>query len=292
MDHNPLKFSSKKERNDFYIALAVLIFFGLLFWWLFTGEKPVEKPEVAKAEVSEVIVQKDRDADGIIDSKDHCPDLKGVAKNNGCPIDSDSDGINDINDKCPKYAGTVERDGCPPDTDRDGIHNGIDKCPALAGVRENDGCPADTDGDGVYDVNDKCPKKPGLKSNGGCPKIKLDEAERELLATGVKAVEFETGSANLKATSTVTLDKVVALMRKYSAYKLSIKGHTDSQGDFEKNLLLSDQRARAAKDYLISKGIGSGRITSKGFGSKRPVDSNETPEGRQNNRRVEFNLSY
>ena len=109
MDNNPLNFKSKKDRNDFYIALAVLLFFGLLFWWLFTGEKPVEMPEVAQAAVTEVV--KDRDGDGIFDAKDNCPDLIGVAKNNGCPLDSDSDGIYDADDKCPNYAGTVETNG-------------------------------------------------------------------------------------------------------------------------------------------------------------------------------------
>lgn len=292
MNNNPLNFSSKKERNDFFIALAVLTFFGLLFWWLFTGNKPIEMPEVAQAKVTEVVEDKDRDNDGIIDSNDNCPDLKGVAQNNGCPLDSDSDGVYDTDDLCPKYAGSIETNGCPPDSDGDGIHNGIDKCPNLAGVSANDGCPADSDGDGVYDANDKCPNRPGLAANDGCPKLKLDDAEKATLATAVKAVEFETGSAKLKPSSMATLDKIVAMMSKYPAYKLSIKGHTDSQGDFDKNIQLSSQRAKAAKEYLISKNIRGGRISAKGYGSRIPVDTNETPQGRQNNRRVEFDLSY
>lgn len=290
MNQNPLNFSNKKDRNDFLIALAVLLFFGLLFWWLFMNKAPVKVPEVVKATVTEVV--EDRDNDGVIDSEDNCPDLKGLSKHNGCPPDADGDGIYNADDACPNYAGTIENNGCPPDNDGDGIHNGIDKCPGLAGVSENDGCPADSDGDGVYDTDDKCPNRPGTAANGGCPEIKLDEAERELLATAVKAVEFETGSAKLKASSTATLDKVVALMSKYSAYKLSIKGHTDNQGDFDKNVALSGNRANAAKEYLISKGISSARIKAKGFGSRVPVDSNDTPQGRQNNRRVEFDLSY
>lgn len=290
MDNNLLNFKNKKDRNDFFIALAVLLFFGLLFWWLFTGKAPVKVPEVAKAAVVEV--EEDRDNDGIADSEDNCPDLKGLSKHNGCPPDTDGDGIYNPNDACPNHAGTIETNGCPPDSDGDGLHNGIDNCPTIAGVRENGGCPADSDGDGVYDVDDKCPNRPGTAANAGCPKVKLDDAEKELLATAVKAVEFETGSATLKASSTATLDKVAALMSKYSAYKLSIKGHTDSAGDFDKNIILSDQRARAAKDYLISKGISSSRIKSKGFGPRIPVDTNDTPQGRQNNRRVEFDLSY
>ena len=290
MNQNPLNFSSKKERNDFLIALAVLLFFGMLFWWLFTGEKPVDLPEVAKAKVTEVV--EDVDGDGIADKNDKCPNLAGVAQNDGCPMDTDGDGIYDTDDKCPNYAGSLERNGCPTDTDGDGVHDGIDRCVNLAGIAGNSGCPADTDGDGVYDTDDKCPNRPGLPANDGCPKIKLDDTEKEMLNAAVKSVEFETGSATLKASSSASLDNVVALMTKYSAYKLSIKGHTDNQGDFDKNMALSDQRAKAAKEYLISKGISSRRITAKGFGDRVPIESNETPEGRQVNRRVEFDLSY
>lgn len=292
MNQNPLNFSNKKDRNDFFIALAVILLFSLLFWWLFTGSKPAVIPEIAKAEVPAVVEIADQDGDGIADADDRCPNLMGVADNGGCPLDADEDGVYDADDKCPNYAGTIENNGCPPDGDGDGIHNGLDKCPKLAGVAENDGCPADSDGDGVYDVDDKCPNKPGKASNNGCPEIKLDDAEKQLLKTAVKAVEFETGSAKLKGSSTATLDKIVSLMQKYPAYRLSIKGHTDSQGDPAKNMDLSDRRAKAARTYLVTKGIGAAKINARGFGSKVPVDTNDTPKGRQNNRRVEFDLSY
>lgn len=292
MNQNPLNFSNKKDRNDFFIALAVILFFGLLFWWLFTGNKPLDIPEVAKAKVTEIVEEIDSDSDGIADKKDRCPNIAGVIQNDGCPLDTDADGVYDKDDKCPNYAGSIETNGCPPDTDGDGIHNGIDKCIELAGILANDGCPADSDGDGVYDENDKCPNRPGLAANDGCPKLKLKDEEKEVLAAAVKSVEFETGSANLKASSQASLDKIVDMMTNSSAYKLSIKGHTDNQGDSKKNFILSNDRADAARNYLISKGIKASRISAKGFGSRVPIDSNETPEGRQNNRRVEFTLSY
>jgi len=162
----------------------------------------------------------------------------------------------------------------------------------MVGVAENDGCPADTDGDGVYDEADRCPNRPGLAANHGCPEVKIDAVEQKILDTAVKAVEFETGSAVLKPSSRASLDKIAGMMKKYPAYKLAINGHTDSQGDASKNLALSKSRANAAKKYLVSKEIRSGRITAKGFGSKVPVDTNETAVGRQNNRRIEFDLNY
>lgn len=290
MNQDPFNLGDKKERNDFLIALAVIAFFGLLFWWLFFNTKPLEVPKLDKVKIPTVVV--DADGDGVNDDKDQCPLIAGIIENNGCPADTDGDGVYDKDDHCPKYAGTLENNGCPADSDGDGIHNGIDKCPKLVGVADNDGCPSDSDGDGVYDTNDNCPNRPGLASNNGCPKIKIDDVEKEILATAVKAVEFETGSAILKPSSIATLNKIVAMMKKYPAYKISIKGHTDNQGDLDKNLVLSKARAKSAKDYLISQEIRSARINAKGFGSRVPVDTNETAEGRQNNRRIEFDLSY
>jgi len=290
MNNDPFNLGDKKERNDFYIALGVLAFFGLLFWWLFFNNGTPDIPKLAEAEIPVVI--EDSDGDGIKDDKDQCPLLAGIAANKGCPADSDGDGIYDTKDKCPQYAGTVASNGCPADNDGDGIHNGIDKCPQLAGISANDGCPADSDGDGVYDNEDRCPNRPGLASNKGCPEVKIDEVEQKILDTAVKAVEFETGSAVLKASSRASLDKVAGLMKKYPAYKLSISGHTDNQGDADKNVALSKARAQSAKQYLVDNKIRSGRIVVKGFGSRVPVDTNDTSVGRQNNRRVEFDLSY
>lgn len=290
MNENPFNLGDKKERNDFLIALAVLAFFGLLFWWLFFNNKSIEVPKLSKVEVPAVVV--DADGDGIPDENDKCPLIAGIGANNGCPADSDGDGIYDKKDHCPKYAGTKENNGCPADNDSDGVHNGLDKCPDLVGVSENDGCPKDTDGDGVYDVDDRCPNRPGAAVDGGCPKVKIDETERKILETAIKDVKFKTASAELVPSSKAVLNKIVALMEKYPAYKLTISGHTDSQGDAAKNMELSRQRARAAKDYLVSRNIRSGRITAKGFGSRVPVDSNETAEGRKNNRRIEFVPSY
>jgi len=290
MNENPLNLGDKKDRIDFYIALAVLAFFGLLFWWLFFNNGSVEAPQVAKAEIPAVVI--DADGDGINDENDKCPLIAGIVANDGCPADSDGDGVYDKKDNCPNHAGTLENKGCPADSDGDGIHNGIDKCPDLAGVRINDGCPADSDGDGVYDEEDRCPNRPGLAADKGCPKIKLDATEELILSTAVQSVKFETGSSVLKPSSIASLNKLVEMMKKYPAYKLKISGHTDNQGDPQKNLALSRDRAQAAKDYLVSKNIKSSRIIAKGFGSRVPVDTNDTDAGRRNNRRIEFDPTY
>jgi outer membrane protein OmpA-like peptidoglycan-associated protein len=238
----------------------------------------------------------DSDKDGVADKDDKCPNEAGPASNNGCPepkiekvVDTDNDGVPDDKDECPTLAGTVR--GCP-DSDKDGVADKDDKCPTVAGPASNNGCPevkiGDADNDGVPDDKDKCPNTPGPASNFGCPEVKKETKER--LAYVTKAVQFETAKATLKNDSYTVLDEVVGIMRQYPDYKLSISGFTDDRGDDERNLKLSQQRAKACYDYLIFRGIKAERLRSAGFGEARPIASNETAEGRELNRRVEFEL--
>ena len=109
----------------------------------------------------------DTDKDGIADNKDKCPTVAGLEAFMGCP-DTDKDGIMDSEDKCPTVAGLKEFMGCT-DSDGDGIADNEDKCPDVKGVAENNGCPADSDGDGIADNVDKCPNVKGVAANNGCP---------------------------------------------------------------------------------------------------------------------------
>ncbi len=137
---------------------------------------------------------KDTDGDGILDSEDACPNVKGIRTNdpktNGCPPppppppptpDRDGDGIFDRDDACPDVPGVRNADpaknGCPPDRDNDGIWDKDDACPDVPGVKSDDpaknGCPPDRDGDGIADAEDACPDVPGVRSDdpkkNGCP---------------------------------------------------------------------------------------------------------------------------
>ena len=285
-----LDFKTKKDRDDFYISIAVIALFFSFFSWMIGCEDTIIPEEIAA--VAPAVLNTDTDNDGIFDSKDKCPELAGIKANAGCPADTDGDGIYDANDKCPNHIGNEENGGCPIDSDNDGVFDSNDKCPELAGIKDNAGCPADADGDGVYDINDKCPDLFGDAEKNGCPEAKLSEAERALLASAMKSVEFKTGSADLKSSSTAVLNKVATLMKKYPNYKLDINGHTDNVGDPAKNLGLSKSRAQSCVAYLQSIGIPKQRISFKGYGSKQPIDSNDTADGRARNRRVEFKLHY
>lgn len=104
----------------------------------------------------------------------------------------------------------------------------------------------------------------------------------------LRNVFFESGSAQLKPESKTELERLRQLLSDHAALKIQINGHTDNVGAKEDNLRLSEQRARAVYDDLIKNGIAAERLRFKGFGETQPVASNDTPEGRQQNRRTEF----
>lgn len=99
---------------------------------------------------------------------------------------------------------------------------------------------------------------------------------------------FDTGKDIIKAESLPTLKSILAILNDTPDLKFSIEGHTDNQGSREINQPLSEKRAEAVKIWLAGKGIDAGRLQSKGWGDTRPIDKNDSVEGRANNRRVEF----
>ncbi len=113
----------------------------------------------------------DGDGDGIMDSDDKCPAIKGSVENGGCP-DMDGDKVADKDDKCPTIPGLPTMAGCP-DSDKDGITDAEDKCPSVPGTMAFAGC-ADTDGDSIADPDDKCPSVKGLLGFQGCPDTDSD----------------------------------------------------------------------------------------------------------------------
>ena len=108
----------------------------------------------------------DGDNDRIADFEDECPDDYGLPRFKGCP-DKDGDNIIDKFDKCPDLPGSQRLKGCP-DRDDDGVSDDEDLCPDQKGLQDMKGCP-DSDGDGINDADDKCPNNIGTKENEGCP---------------------------------------------------------------------------------------------------------------------------
>ena len=246
-------------------------------------DEPGLKSNKGCPEVEEVVVIADRDGDGIPDDEDDCPDKPGLVSMRGCP-DADGDGIPDHLDDCPNLAGPASTRGCP-DRDGDGVPDKDDKCPDVPGTL--DGCP-DSDGDGVPDHLDDCPDVAGPASNSGCPELKKEEVEYIAFAT--QAVNFETGKALLMSDSYLILDKVAEILDQYPHYKVRIIGHTDNTGSSTFNMALSKERAKSCYEYFLSRGLPAERLSFDGKGPNQPIATNATTEGRELNRRVEFEL--
>ncbi len=244
----------------------------------------------------------DRDGDGITDDVDKCPDQPedkdGFQDADGCPdLDNDNDGIPDKDDKCPNEPedkdGFQDADGCPdPDNDGDGLFDTVDKCPNdpedKDGFEDADGCPdPDNDKDGFLDKDDKCPNEFGVAPDG-CPKkyglVVVTEKKIELKQT----VFFDFNKATIKSVSFALLNDVAQAMADNPKIKVEIGGHTDSVGDDNFNLKLSQKRAESVRIYLIKRGVSGARMEAKGFGENVPIADNRTADGRAQNRRVEF----
>lgn len=103
-------------------------------------------------------------------------------------------------------------------------------------------------------------------------------------------VTFATNESNLQPQFTPTLDNVASVLRDYPKTYIDVMGHTDSDGTEAYNQALSERRAQSVANYLSGHGVQSARLAAKGFGEMSPIASNETPEGKQANRRVEIKL--
>ncbi|MFP2963213.1 OmpA family protein, partial [Myxococcus sp. 1LA] len=260
----------------------------------------------------------DTDGDGILDIDDACPtepeDKDGFQDSDGCPDpDNDADGIPDTADACPNEPETVngfeDTDGCPDvapppppvDTDGDGIMDPDDGCPNEPedkdGFQDEDGCPdPDNDRDGIPDAQDKCPNEPetinGVDDEDGCP----DKGTVKVLVDGeriviLEKVYFATGKDVILARSFPLLKQVAAVLRANPQVELvRIEGHTDDQGNDAKNLDLSQRRANNVRTFLVNAGIAADRMEAVGYGETKPVDTNKTAKGRENNRRVGFTI--
>ncbi|MBE0470851.1 MAG: OmpA family protein [Methyloprofundus sp.] len=137
----------------------------------------------------------------------------------------------------------------------------------------------DTDGDGVINSKDKCPNTPkGAHVNSeGC--------------WSFNDIEFDTNKATIKPSYAPLFTNAVKTLKLNPSITVQLEGHTDSTGAESYNQALSVRRAQAVKDHLVSQGIDANRLTVKGFGESKPIATNDTAAGRQENRRVGFTIT-
>lgn len=184
----------------------------------------------------------------------------------------------------------------PSDRDGDGILDHLDECPTEPedpdGFEDEDGCPDDdNDQDGIMDWDDACPTAPetmnGISDEDGCPdRIRLDDT---LIAT-FERVHFRTGSEEILEDSFPMLEEIAAVLRVNPSMEIRIEGHTDSVGDDDANMELSQQRAESVRRFLMEHEVGGDQLTAEGLGETRSIASNNTDQGRAQNRRVEFHI--
>jgi len=124
-----------------------------------------------------------------------------------------------------------------------------------------------------------------LAEGGGMNMLSKLTTDGRIVTHGIL---FDTGKAVIKPQSMGVINAIAKLLKENPEVKLEIDGHTDTDGNAQLNSKLSQDRADAVKNQLVSMGIDAGRLTTKGFGPTKPIDNNTTPEGKANNRRVEF----
>ena len=253
---------------------------------------------------------KDEDGDGIVDEQDICPrepeDVDGFQDSEGCPDpDNDADGILDVDDPCPVQAedkdGFQDEDGCPePDNDNDGALDADDKCPDTPedfdSFQDEDGCPDyDNDEDGILDEHDQCRNAAETRNEymdeDGCPDtapIVFVTKDKIIIS---QKIFFKRGTARILGKSAKVLDAVVDILLDHTEItKISVEGHTSTEGSAKKNKRLSERRAKAIVTYLRRKGVEKDRLTHRGWGAEQPITPvpEATDEDREKNRRVEF----
>ncbi len=217
----------------------------------------------------------DTDGDGISDKAE----VEGPTD----PVksDTDGDGIPDGEEDA-NQNGSVdegETDPTKSDSDAGGVSDGQEK---TLGTNPLAGHDDDSDQDGVGESVDACPNTPA--------ETKVDERGCIVLKKRMEleGIQFASGSAEILPESEATLEKALQVLKDNPEVKVEVGGYTDNQGPYRVNRKLSEERATAVRDWLAARGIADDRLTVRGYGPARPIESNDTEEGRARNRRIEF----
>jgi OOP family OmpA-OmpF porin len=156
--------------------------------------------------------------------------------------------------------------------------------PAAPPAPANTCADMDDDGDGVNNCDDKCPGSQAGQTIGpdGCPvPVSID----------LKGVNFDFDKSTLRPDAVSILSEATEILKRYPDLKVEVAGHTDAVGTDAYNQGLSERRAKTVYDYLTSNGVDASRLVGpNGYGESRPIDSNDTAEGRARNRRTELNV--
>jgi outer membrane protein OmpA-like peptidoglycan-associated protein len=263
----------------------------------------------------------DTDRDGVMDKRDACPNDSGSVAMKGCP-DIDGDEILNKDDRCPDKAGPKENDGCPlavlhmldkqgnivasAIVDKQGKFTFTTITPdesALMKLESYDVLVVNevtvitgklvriarrgVDSYFHFEILPTDKDKMG-KMEEADVQIKLKKEEAEMVKKAMETLEFDFGADVIRASSSDGLDLVAKLLVQNQNWRLKLSGHTDNKSSLKYNMNLSKKRVESIKKYLITKGVKADQIVLKWYGPTKPIATNDTEEGRQKNRRVEF----
>ncbi len=258
--------------------------FGGLSW-----SRPVEHTEEAEVQLEE--------------RRHHeCPPepegFSGPYDDHGCAVTPETfEGCDGLDED---WEGEVDKWGCPMlDSDGDGFLVWEDECPTepivFIGKSNDDGCPDhDVDGDGVPNTEDHCPLEAGLEAYDGCLPPEYEERVTRVddQIEINERVNFETDRAVISEESYELLEQVALVIREHPDIVLvEVAGHTDDRGDRDYNMMLSQERAEAVRQFLVDRGdVNPARIRAEGYGPDEPLIDEDSDEARAENRRVEFHI--
>jgi outer membrane protein OmpA-like peptidoglycan-associated protein/opacity protein-like surface antigen len=234
-------------------------------------------------------VDEDTDGDGVPNSRDACPNVRGTKANGGCPV-AEKVAVTTVEEpkmpakpvEVPPVAEKVEPvkepTPAPVEVVKVAVPEPVKATPPPVEVVKTEPVVVVTQPTEVVTTT--------TTSTG----VVIEKSEEEAMSYALQGVQFETGKSVLLSQSYKSLNDILAILKKYPSYKLQIEGNTDNQGNESANQQLSQRRAEACKAYLVSKGISASRMRASGLGSSQPIAPNTTVEGRKQNRRVEFRL--
>ena len=215
--------------------------------------------------------------------------------------DTDMDGVPDVQDRCPQTKGAVQNAGCPVVNQPQRAQ--IEQEPVQQQERYYSDKPRDYQGENFQDklqqnrqyiqnqkMNQSMSAADDIDQIRTIPLDELTSEQQQKLSDYAHKIEFNTAESTLKPSSNDSLEIITELIKQHPDLTFIIEGHTDNQGSPVNNLTLSMYRAKAVKNYLISRGIEASRLFTKGFGSQQPISDNLTEQGRRENRRVEIHV--
>lgn len=248
---------------------------------------------------------KDSDNDGLIDPQDKCPNSFGSIEAEGCPElanDKDKDGIADSEDACPQVPGFFTAAGCP-DEDGDGVMDLDDSCPKQYGYEKYQGCPLNLSDmkrmrDGTYVIKRKvegaAPSYYTPEMSDPLPPSPINTEQSDCFILGSnlneigQEINFDADRATILNSSLGDMAEASRMILNCSSNRIVILAHTDSDGDDNYNLRLSERRAQAVMRFFLERGVPRNRMSIKAMGESQPLFSNDTEENKRKNRRIEF----